>query len=133
VINSLAVIMMQLMQSYEMDDGVIGVDDMERWPPYSEAFGFLEATSSARSIETLMKVSTLHYRSHQPAHNKSAPICGQTASTGRAGRASSLGPDRDKDLLLIPNVARPLLCSMVLSLQNCAQIQRIFSSSSFYF
>ncbi|KAF4242707.1 hypothetical protein CNMCM8980_000329 [Aspergillus fumigatiaffinis] len=55
VINSLAVIMMQLMQSYEMDDGVIGVDDMERWPPYSEAFGFLEATSSARSIEALMK------------------------------------------------------------------------------
>jgi hypothetical protein len=58
--------MMQLMQSYEMDDGVIGVDDMERWPPYSEAFGFLEATSSARSTEILMKVSTLHYRSHQP-------------------------------------------------------------------
>ncbi|GKZ54468.1 hypothetical protein AnigIFM49718_010281 [Aspergillus niger] len=64
LIKSLAVIMMQLMQSYEMDDGVIGVDDMERWPPYSEAFGFLEATSSARSIETLMKVSTPQYRSH---------------------------------------------------------------------
>lgn len=55
VINSLATIMMQLMQSYEMDDGVIGVDDLERWPPYSEAFGFLEAISSARSVEALMK------------------------------------------------------------------------------
>jgi hypothetical protein len=70
VINSLATIMMQLMQSYEMDDGVIGVDDLGRWPPDSEAFGFLEAISSARSVEALMKVCTLlHYTSYYPPDN----------------------------------------------------------------
>jgi hypothetical protein len=39
--------MMQLMQSYEIDDGVIRVDDLGHWPPDLEAFGFLEAISSA--------------------------------------------------------------------------------------
>jgi hypothetical protein len=57
MINAVATIMMQLMQSYEMGDGIIGVDNIDRWPLDSEAFGFLEATSSAQSVDALMKAS----------------------------------------------------------------------------
>jgi hypothetical protein len=99
--------MMQLMQSYELEDGVIGVDDMDRWPPCSEAFGFLEAISSARSVEALMRVSTLQYRSYYPPDNRSAPICGQKAPTRRTSRAGSPGPNRDKDLLFHWGINRP--------------------------
>lgn len=48
---------MRLMQKYEKDDGLIGVDDVERWPLDSHAVGFLTITSSARSFETLQQVS----------------------------------------------------------------------------
>jgi hypothetical protein len=58
MINAVAIIMMQLMQSYEMGDGIIGVDNIDRWPLDSEAFGFLEATSSAQSVDALMKASS---------------------------------------------------------------------------
>ncbi|KAF4221635.1 hypothetical protein CNMCM6457_001786 [Aspergillus fumigatiaffinis] len=81
VINSLATIMMQLMQSYEMDDGVIGVDDLGRWPPDSEAFGFLEAISSARSVEALMKhpfVAKKHRPGELVALARLAPIATKT-------------------------------------------------------
>ena len=77
--------MMQLMQSYEMEDGVIGVDDMKRWPLDSDAFSFLEATSSARSVETLKKVGsyrlieTSTYNNIQPAS-----ICRQKTPPRRA-------------------------------------------------
>jgi hypothetical protein len=90
-----------------MDDGVIGVDDLGRWPPDSEAFGFLEAISSARSVEALMKVCTLlHYRSYYPPDNCSAPVCGQKAPTRRTSRAGSPGPNCDKDLLFPQSLVR---------------------------
>jgi hypothetical protein len=99
--------MMQLMQSYEMDDGVIGVDDLGRWPPDSEAFGFLEAISSARSVEALMKVCTfLHYRSFYQPDICSAPVCGQKTPTRRTSRAGSPGPNRDKDILFPQSLIR---------------------------
>jgi hypothetical protein len=63
MINAVATIMMQLMQSYEMDYGIIGVDNFDRWPLDSQAFGFLEATSSAQSVDALMKVSSFPYES----------------------------------------------------------------------
>ncbi|KAL4927711.1 uncharacterized protein BDV17DRAFT_116428 [Aspergillus undulatus] len=59
MIKAVASITMRLMQSYEMDDGIIGVDDIERWPIDSEAFRFLKATSSVKSINTLLEVSRL--------------------------------------------------------------------------
>jgi hypothetical protein len=40
-----------------MGDGIIGVDNIDRWPLDSEAFGFLEATSSAQSVDVLIKAS----------------------------------------------------------------------------
>ncbi|KAL2782789.1 hypothetical protein BJX66DRAFT_345520 [Aspergillus keveii] len=51
--------MMQLMQSYEMGDGIIGVDNIDRWPLDSEAFGFLEATSSTQSHPFVAKQHSL--------------------------------------------------------------------------
>ncbi|KAB8242963.1 hypothetical protein BDV35DRAFT_396314 [Aspergillus flavus] len=52
-IRELAGIMMCLMQKYEKRDGVVGVDDIERWPIGSDAVGFLSATTSAKSITEL--------------------------------------------------------------------------------
>jgi serine/threonine protein kinase len=49
-------IVMCLMQKYEKDKGVIGVDDLERWPVGSDAFEFLSATSSISSLNDLKEV-----------------------------------------------------------------------------
>ena len=49
--------MMELMQTYDKHDGVVGVDDLERWPVDSDAFGFLSTVSSTASIEALEQVS----------------------------------------------------------------------------
>ena len=35
--------MMELMQTYNKNDGVVGVDDLVRWPVDSDAFGFLHS------------------------------------------------------------------------------------------
>lgn len=59
MLNAVATITMELMQGYDIGDGIIGVDDIDRWPLDSEAFHFLEATSVAQSINALIKVSTL--------------------------------------------------------------------------
>ena len=48
---------MQLMQKYSKEDGVVGVDDLQRWPVDSKAFGFLSATTSVPTITALQKVS----------------------------------------------------------------------------
>ena len=47
---------MELMQKYEKGDGVLGVDDLDRWPIDSNAFGFLTTTSSTESIDVLRQV-----------------------------------------------------------------------------
>jgi hypothetical protein len=48
---------MELMQGYVKEDGAVGVDDLLRWPSDSHAVGFLSATTSASSVDELMKVS----------------------------------------------------------------------------
>ena len=48
--------MMELMQTYDKNDGVVGVDDLDRWPVDSDAFGFLSTVSSTVSIEVLEQV-----------------------------------------------------------------------------
>ncbi|KAL4912613.1 hypothetical protein BDW62DRAFT_194192 [Aspergillus aurantiobrunneus] len=81
MINAVAAIMMQLMQSYEMDDGIIGVDNIDRWPLDSEAFVFLEATSSAQSVDALMKhpfVAKKHSLGGLAALARLAPIATKT-------------------------------------------------------
>jgi hypothetical protein len=47
---------MQLMQKCEKEEGVVGIDDLDRWPVDSDAFGFLSAIST-NSITSLQKVS----------------------------------------------------------------------------
>ncbi|KAI1906768.1 hypothetical protein LOZ65_006831 [Ophidiomyces ophidiicola] len=56
-IKALSIITMELMQKYEKEDGLIGVDDLDRWPIDSSAVDFLIATSSASSIDELKQVS----------------------------------------------------------------------------
>jgi hypothetical protein len=56
-IKAIASITMELMQKYEKDDGMVGVDDLDRWPVDSNAFGFLLATSTTESLEGLKQVS----------------------------------------------------------------------------
>ncbi|CAG8316469.1 Tyrosine-protein kinase, receptor ROR, subgroup [Penicillium camemberti] len=52
-IKKLASITMEIMQKYVKDDGMVGVDDVDRWPVDSDAFGFLSALSTAKSIDSL--------------------------------------------------------------------------------
>lgn len=49
--------MMELMQTYDKNDGVLGVDDLDRWPVDSDAFEFLSTVSSTVAIEALKQVS----------------------------------------------------------------------------
>ena len=48
---------MELMQKCTKDDEAIGVEDLDRWPFDSDDVGFLSATTSASSVNELMKVS----------------------------------------------------------------------------
>jgi hypothetical protein len=54
---SLGYIAMELMQKYVKDDGAIGVEDLDRWPSDSNVVGFLSMTTSASSLDELLKVS----------------------------------------------------------------------------
>ena len=56
-IQALSTIMMELMQTYDKNDGVLGVDDLDRWPVDSDAFEFLSTVSSTVAIEALKQVS----------------------------------------------------------------------------
>lgn len=48
---------MELMQKHLKEDGVVGIEDLDRWPSDSAAVEFLSATTSATSANELMKVS----------------------------------------------------------------------------
>ncbi|KAJ6118318.1 hypothetical protein N7471_013785 [Penicillium samsonianum] len=52
-IAALPLITMRLMQKCDKDEGVVGVNDLERWPIDSAAVGFLSATETAGSIKSL--------------------------------------------------------------------------------
>ncbi|EFW13295.1 hypothetical protein D8B26_005415 [Coccidioides posadasii str. Silveira] len=52
-IQALVAITMELMQKHGKDDGVVGVDDLNRWPIDSDAVKFLSAASSATCLEIL--------------------------------------------------------------------------------
>ncbi|KAE8311025.1 hypothetical protein BDV41DRAFT_579024 [Aspergillus transmontanensis] len=54
-IKALAIIMMRLMQKYEKDDGLIGINDVKRWPLDSCAVDFLTTTSSVQPVEALQQ------------------------------------------------------------------------------
>lgn len=60
--------MMELMQTYGKDDGVVGVDDLDRWSVDSDAFGFLSTVSSTVSIEALKQVSRFPAKSLYQVH-----------------------------------------------------------------
>ena len=62
-VSALGYITVELMQKYENDSGIIGVEDMNRWPADSEAVNFLSMTTSAGSVDELKKVSTMEHRS----------------------------------------------------------------------
>ena len=49
---------MDLMQGYRKEDGVVGVDDVVRWPLDSNAVGFLARTTSTASMTKLMEVGS---------------------------------------------------------------------------
>jgi hypothetical protein len=48
--------MMELMQKYVMDNGVVGLDNLDRWQTCSAAVEFLFATTFASSFEELKMV-----------------------------------------------------------------------------
>jgi len=54
---SLGCIAMELMQKYVKDDSAIRVEDLDRWPSNSNVVGFLSMTTSAPSLDELLKVS----------------------------------------------------------------------------
>lgn len=53
---SVARVMMELMQKYVKDDGVVGIDNLGRWRDRPAAIEFLSATTSAGSFEELKTV-----------------------------------------------------------------------------
>jgi hypothetical protein len=53
--------MMELMQKYVKDDGVVGLDNFDHWWTSSAAIEFLSATTSVSSVEDLKKVSASSY------------------------------------------------------------------------
>ena len=63
-VRALGVIMMELMQKYVKEDGAVGIENLDRWPSDSAAVGFLSATTSASSLQELLKVSREWSRSH---------------------------------------------------------------------
>jgi len=56
-VRALSRIMMKLMEKCTKDDEAIGVEDLNRWPFDSDVVGFLSTTTSASSVNELMKVS----------------------------------------------------------------------------
>lgn len=46
---------MELMQGYVKEDGIIGVDDPDRWSP--DTLSFLSDTTCTASVKGLVKVS----------------------------------------------------------------------------
>ncbi|CAP94153.1 Pc16g14830 [Penicillium rubens Wisconsin 54-1255] len=65
-IVALPSIVMRLMQKYDKDQGVVGVDDLERWPIDSAAVEFLSATETAESIRSLRNQPLLAGK-HRPS------------------------------------------------------------------
>ena len=58
-VRAVGYIMMELMQKYAKDGGAIGIENLHRWSVDSDAVKFLSMTTSASSVEELMKVSAL--------------------------------------------------------------------------
>jgi hypothetical protein len=58
-VRALGFITMELMQKHVKNDGAVGVDDLRRWPPDSNAVDFLSETTSASSVNELMRVSPI--------------------------------------------------------------------------
>ena len=56
-VRALSRVMMELMQKHVKEDGVVGIEDLDRWPSDSAAVEFLSATTSASSAKQLMIVS----------------------------------------------------------------------------
>ncbi|OJD23046.1 serine/threonine protein kinase [Blastomyces percursus] len=54
-IKALGVVVMELMDKDAKEDGAIGVTDLQRWPPGSDAVAFLSATTSTDSLDELKK------------------------------------------------------------------------------
>ena len=49
--------MMESTQKHVKEDGVVGIEDLDRWPSDSAAVDFLSATTCASSAKQLMTVS----------------------------------------------------------------------------
>ena len=49
---------MQLMQKYALDNGAVGIENLDRWPSDCDAVDFLSATTSASSVDDLIKVKS---------------------------------------------------------------------------
>ncbi|KAF2690343.1 hypothetical protein K458DRAFT_383459 [Lentithecium fluviatile CBS 122367] len=54
-VEALSSIVTELMNGYVKEDGAVGVDDLHRWPPGSNAVSFLSETTSAASIFKLIE------------------------------------------------------------------------------
>jgi hypothetical protein len=59
-VRAVGYIAMELMQKYVKDDGAVGVEDLECWPSDSNAVNFLLRTTSASSVDELLKVRRMY-------------------------------------------------------------------------
>lgn len=58
-LKALGKITMQLTKSVK-NDGVVGVDDLKRWPADSKVVGFLSALTSGSRLDELLGVSSVY-------------------------------------------------------------------------
>jgi hypothetical protein len=55
-VEALSSIVTELMNGYVKENGAVGVDDLRRWPPSSNAVSFLSEATSTTSVFKLVKV-----------------------------------------------------------------------------
>lgn len=94
---------MELMQKYVKDDGMVGVDDVDRWPVDSDAFGFLSAISTTESIETLKQVS-VPYASGLKVEGYETDGLLATACSQKTSTVRRVGPSRSVDSTVCKDV-----------------------------
>ncbi|KAL4862078.1 hypothetical protein BDV12DRAFT_190663 [Aspergillus spectabilis] len=66
ILKAIGVIVMRLMQKYEKNDGLLGIDNMDRWPLDSLSVGFLTSVESADSVKALEQHPLLTNRNRPP-------------------------------------------------------------------
>jgi hypothetical protein len=101
---------MELMEKKYEENGAAGVRDLQRWPMDSDAVEFLAVTTSASSVDELIKVRlTVIFSQCLTAYNPAATTHSETSEfQGNANRHCSICSGYYDNLLLLSIIAASL-------------------------